>query len=207
MLRLVDQVETCLEKCKHLTAERITNGASWGLYRITMETDVQPKTLLDEITRHLNNSQVSGEITKKGKKEKITITPWRHATWAVDIIKAGDSEKDFPGDREKAQALNRWRQMQSPTLTLLDLEKTKPTDQKDKICCIDLVRPALADRSTSAHVCARRQYGRWQKQDFYREETELPDLPKFVNDLYELTEIPDTGEGTINTLSGKMAVI
>lgn len=214
MLRLVDQVETFLNDHEHVTAERITNGASWGLYRIAIEADFQPETLFDAITSHLNGRQVTCKIPKKnGEKKEITITPWRHATWAVDIIKAGDQEHDFRADREKAQALNRWRQMQTPALTLPGPEEYK-SDVKESVCDFDLVNPAFIylkeeKKAISHFVSDRRQYGRCQKQEFYEGETRLPDLQEFVNDLNDLTEIQGNSkaEEAVKSLSGKMAVI
>ncbi len=211
MLRLVDQVERLLKDHDHLTAERITNGASWGLYSITTEADLKPASLLAAINSHLNRQQVTCRIRKdNGEQEEITITPWRHATWAVNIIKAGDLEKDFRSDREKAQALNRWHQMQTPALTLpAEPKGKKKKHRQTKTCTIDLVRPAQGKETISAHVSDRRQYGRCKKQEFYKEETGLPDLQEFVNDLNQLTELPGNSEPeeAVRSLSGKMAII
>ena len=122
----------------------------------------------------------------------------RHATFVVDVIddltERKDSNADFVIHRERLLALNRWQQMQAPTLAV----PKKVTASQP--CAFDGVRPATKNSKggelISESAWIRNEYGSDQKQSLYTKETGLADLPKFVNDLDELSD--DLSQGRLH---------
>jgi hypothetical protein len=94
-------------------------------------------------------------------------------------------------------AMNRWRQMQSPSVAF-------PHQVAPLPCRTDKVRPGDCmenDAPMSTSVKVRRDYGRMQKQNFYEQETGLR-CPPFVHDLNALT-----ADESFGNLHHKMAVV
>lgn len=193
-----------LKAVKQITAlETICTGASSGIFRFECAEDT-----VEEIRRgveeHLRKVPISLDGSSTGKAAAL-----RHATFVVNVVGASDEKGDptaFDLDRERLIALNRWRQMRSPSLA----PPSKPTSAPDKkICEVDLVRPAarpgvlVGDTvcCVSESVYCRRRYGQSQKQEFYKRETQIA-LGEFVQDLDQLTDFRDKGN-----LHHKMAVI
>jgi len=136
----------------------------------------------------------------------------KHATFVVDTLPA----TNFSQDREKLLTLNRWQQMQSPTVVFPETS-TKAFDSF--VCSIDLIRPSARRANKkeimSESVYQRREYGRKEKRNFYKNEIkklsertiDLQDLLfNVVKDFTELTD--DEADGKIwGNLHAKMAVI
>ena len=180
-LRLLDSVEEI--ECKfnnRLTA--ISTGASSGLFEINASTYDDAGDIKKEIEDYINQDACL-----------------KHATFVIDILES-DGE-NFGEDREKLLAINRWRQMQSPSVAV-------PSQVSDNPCRIDMVRPALVlseykrrkNVPVSESTYYRRKYGLDRKQNFYESVTGIKS--KFVHDLDELTS--DTSRGNLHH---KMAVI
>jgi hypothetical protein len=184
-LLLLRAVERVKEK---FSLDPISTGASAGLFCCTLPESMSPDCLRKKVERYLNHED----------KEL------QHATFVVDVIDDLTERKDpnagFVIHRERLLALNRWQQMQAPTLAV---PKKVTVSQP---CAFDGVRPAAKTSprgeliSESAWV--RNKYGREQKQSLYTKETCLTDLPKFVNDLDELSD--DSSQGRLHH---KIAVI
>ena len=159
----------------------ITKGASWGLFSLDVDRD----TAL----------QIKAKVINTLAEDKN----YRHATFVVDLH-PDNGEKNYQRDRDSLQTINRWQQMQGPSLAI-------PAPEHE-VCDFDKVRPAAPEdfspkegRHISASVRCRREYGRRQRQDFYRRVTQLADLA-FTRDLGELGRDPSRG-----ILDGKIAYI
>jgi hypothetical protein len=210
LLDAVEDVEKELnEHAKSVNA--ITTGASSGLFEFDADNG---ENVRNKIETFLNNHD-----------------QLKHATFVVDVIEAED-DKEFPAKKEELIALNRWQQMQSPSLAV---PSHTTNSNSDKIACwIDMVRPATqkyTDPETkkevylSKSVDVRRKHGREQKQKLYtdlpkhlrkfKESYEAPEFKKveensawlsekpiFTNDLNEISEGKDYGN-----LHNKIAVI
>ncbi len=182
-LLLLDAVKRVEESFKFL--EPITTGASSGIFTFKADSNQEA----EKQCRFVKNLLAEDEALK-------------HATFVVDVLPASSDEDDFAMAREKLLAMNRWQQMQAPSIAV-------PVSQRDaEPCDLDMVRPTIktktgpAGKPISESVYQRRNYGKDQKQKFYKEHTGTEDLPEFVNDFSELSYDPETGN-----LHHKMAVI
>ncbi len=162
----------------------ISTGASNGLFSFLAESREKAEELQKEVVNFLT-------------KDKQL----RHATFVVDILPVGE---DFNQDKETLLAMNRWQQMQSPTVVF-----PSPHTDSNGCCGIDHVRPAIhsvkvkdKNRGVSESVYQRREYGRDQKQEFYQKQMGLNDLPPFVQSFTDLTDNQQR-----DNLHHKMAVI
>jgi CRISPR/Cas system-associated protein Cas10 (large subunit of type III CRISPR-Cas system) len=185
-LLLLNAIEEKIKKRFEQQFEAISTGASSGLFSFKIADMEKAQVLRQQVVDFLN----------RDKRLK-------HATFVVDILPVG---KTFNEDKEKVLALNRWQQMQSPTVVYPSLEGRKLIRPKRPICDIDNIRPLAKKISkkerVSESVFQRRQYGRWLKQYFYQQHTGIKKLPRFVNDLSELSYDKSRGH-----LHHKMAVI
>jgi hypothetical protein len=185
-LLLLEAVKELPSKVAGLTA--IATGASIGLFSADTDT---PDDLRKNIYHALQNCSIHSGL--------------KHATFAVDIV-AGEGKK-WGAVAQELMALNRWRQMRSPSFAI-------PSGVSDKGACeIDMARPAVKkdekgtkEIQVSDSVFLRRQFGKKQKKQFYIQETGIADLPGFVNDFSELTT-DQSGNSTFGFLNHKMAVI
>jgi len=193
-LMLLDAVDYVASKATGAKLEAVTTGASWGIFRFEAQDDAQAGRLREEAERILR-----GHLVQNGKQYELN-----HATFVVDVIKASG---DFVADREALLALNRWRQMRSPSLAI---PSQNHGDWRQWMQCeVDLVRPAVATmqgpegpKKVSASVKTRRDYGTSQKQAFYARQTRIHIGKDFSRDFTELTTDPSKGN-----LNRKMAVI
>ncbi len=168
----------------------ISTGASSGLFWFTADGYEEAVTLRDEVAGHMR-----ADLDLK------------HATFVVDVLKQSSPEEFF-SDRERLVALNRWRQMRQPSLAIPPTRPNRPNDPVGP-CEIDMIRPATAvmggperTEHVSESVKARRQYGRTQKQTFYKTHTNgVSDAAEFTQDFDELSHAP------FGNLDRKMAVI
>ncbi len=184
-LLLLEAIEKIKKQFKQL--EAISTGASSGLFSFEATDLEKAKTLKQQVVNFLNHD-----------------SKLKHATFVIDTLPTG---KTFTEDKEKLLALNRWQQMQSPTLVV---PGNNQPNTKYPLCAIDHIRPT-ANREVkkgddklivSESVFQRRNHGRKQKQDFYKRQTGLQNLHTFVSDFTELTD--DKKRGNLN---GKLAVI
>ena len=203
MLRLAEIFEALLSP---YSFSKISVGASWGLFKFETNKTLAPRAFLDDLNKRLAVYPVSYK-DNNGQEHHLYLG--EYATWVLDMAKA---DRGFQTGRNQSHALNRWRQMQSLSLTLPKQEPFKP-DIKEAVCDFDLLRPAnkllrKEEKVISRHVSTRRLYGRYQKQYFYEEETGITGL-KFTEDLNQLTRHDHKGCSSeiIGNLAGKMAVI
>lgn len=122
---------------------------------------------------------------------------YKHATFVVDLH-PNNGDQHYQKDRNRLQSLNRWQQMQAPSLAICK--------EGTKCCAIDKIRPSSTERwlkdkeegekdkgkdyvSDSVHL--RREYGRDQKQKFYEKVTGIE--AKFTNDLGTLSKFAGKG--------------
>jgi hypothetical protein len=182
-LILLDAIERLQRKLPLL--EKISTGASSGLFEIECE-GTQIKEICNQIDVQLKNDHQC-----------------KHATIVFDLI---EKTEKFLDDKERLLALNRWKQVRSPTLAIPD-----PREVNEGICSIDHVRPATTPHQNkkpiSTSVKVRREYGQLQKQRFYKNliQEELVDRLVFTFDFDQLTSLPDNNQQRI--LNHKMAVI
>ncbi len=218
MLDLVDEVKKYLEAEK-IAYQPISMGASWGLFSMQNDT-MEAAPLLTGLRNAIVRARVSIEKQKEnGRPYTLEITPWRNATFVMDIVPAADGDRHFQKNRDKVHALNRWRQMQELSLVLPEKNSSCADDPDHAVCGFDLVRPGSRwldrkeKKAISGHVSDRREYGRDQKQNFYKKQVATiknheadvsMESLEFVNDLKELTHGPTNDYGN---LAGKMAVI
>ncbi len=184
-LRLLDAIEEIKNEFKkHL--DPISTGASSGLFEVKVPS--------------LNKAQ---DIKKKIEDCLNSDSCLKHATFVIDVLESDNVNPKE--DREKLLAMNRWSQMQAPSVAVSSQTSGSP-------CIIDMVRPTgskkLAkykdkeDVSVSDSVYYRRDYGLKAKQRFYEKITGITTLPEFVYDLDTLTS--DESQGNLHH---KMAVI
>lgn len=167
--------------------EAITKGASWGLFKI----DASPHAVCG--------------LTEKVEKAFNASKCYKHATFVINLYEA-DRDEEYTSCRSKAQTLNRWQQLQKPSIAIC-------REGKD-ICTYDKVRPAEKKSSRNEYlsesVYCRRKYGKKIKQDakeFYVKRTENATLTslELTNDFNELSSCePDSKLGN---LGGKIAFI
>lgn len=195
LLKAISRVEKYLKELPLVKSlQPISTGASNGLFSFFVE---DPKE--------------ADELRKKLIKFLTEDKQLRHATFVVDILPVGT---DFNRDKETLLAMNRWQQMQSPTVVF---PSPPPRPDSNGCCGIDHVRPAIHSvkvkddkKRVSESVYQRREYGRDQKQTFYQQQTtkkgELPPLDnlpeRFVQSFTDLTDNQQR-----DNLHHKMAVI
>lgn len=163
--------------------EKISTGASSGLFELQST---------DEI-----------EQIRKSIDDLLNEDGLKHATIVCDII---ERTTDFLHDKECLITLNRWRQMQSPSVAV-----PNPNDVNEGICSIDHLRPAATFYVTpegikepiSRSALVRRSYGQNEKQKFYQKLMDEKSSEKsfFTLDFDELTS------DKRRNLDHKMAVI
>ena len=185
----------------------ITKGASWGLFRFNVENDAQ--AIL-----------VAESVREQFKKD----SEYCHATFVVDVLPIS-GENNYTTIRKKLTALNRGRQLRSPSLAVSKLPNpdvpVKITRDNGKkvfnVCELDYVRPAASigifkedeetvEKALSSSVFSRRKFGReGKRKEWYEKITGINDLPSFINDFHELA-MPSAGQD-FGKLNNKMAVI
>ena len=183
----------------------ITQGASWGLFSFQADNDKMASCIVNETYK------------------KLRIHPeYKHATIVVDAFPEGHAN-EYPKNKQRLEALNRWRQMQShsivPPHLSEDHEEKRPETldaPKKKVCQFDHVRPAFGNTlkgddhfDVSASVWYRREYGKKNKGRIWHEKQariEENTLPEFVNDFNKLS-MPYATNQDFGNLNGKMAVI
>jgi len=183
-LLLLDAVNRVSDQLNDL--KPITQGASWGLFAFQASNDHQAAKVAREVRTLLAEDE------------------YQHATFVVDVLPTGNPEV-YTTVRDRLHTLNRWRQMQSPSMALP--QQSSPSSG-DPVCELDQVRPSTGepvkvqdtDRRVSAAVRDRRCYGQKQKQKFYEKITGI--TAEYVREFDELTSNPDKGN-----LNHKMAVI
>ncbi len=190
-LLLLDAIDKIKTECP--TLQPVSTGASSGLFGFECNGADEAKTMLNRVRNILDNGAL------------------KHTTFVADIIPAS---AEFASDRKRLLALNRWQQMQAPSVAIPAEVASDPTRA---VCEVDKVRPALEqegrarDRRISRSVAVRQQYGVKEKHRFYaRELLRLGDSKvnalvqglNFTNDLNEISECPDVGN-----LNGKIALI
>lgn len=199
-LLLLDAVEKVAKQpFAGVSLTPISTGASSGLFEFTVDGDTNAERVRDEVRAFLERDDYFG-----------------HATFVVDTRVASG---DFTKDREILLAMNRWQQMQRPSVVV-------PAHNNDpavvEACAHDLTRPAtrkvhrVQNEPVSEASKCRFDFGRENKQRLYVEELEkledrsLEGLIKAINsdpepfagDLDVLTSDQDRGN-----LHHKMAVI
>lgn len=133
----------------------VKTGASAGLFELL--PGAKPEDLREHVAGYLGHHPLYG-----------------HGTFVVDVAEADG----FLAAADAALNANRWRQVQSLTLSPLGL-----ADEATRACAVDERRPAGARDIVkgepvvvSRSVAARRRHGREHKQDLYRQE--LGGLPE-----------------------------
>ncbi|MGZ8181583.1 MAG: Cas10/Cmr2 second palm domain-containing protein [Methylobacter sp.] len=173
--------------------DTISKGASWALFKLETDNEKIASTIKENIITRLN-----------AEKDDNQPNPLRHATFVVDILKKTEL---YQQDRDSLHALNRWQQMQAPSLSIpqaaeavCEFDKVRPGSEKIPVKS-DHEPNKIEEKTASPSVKMRNEYGRGQKRGkFYKDRTGL-DL-KFTSDLQELSSDPAQG-----ILNGKIAVI
>ncbi|OQX17685.1 MAG: hypothetical protein BWK76_09880 [Desulfobulbaceae bacterium A2] len=184
-LLLLDAVSR-VKKATHAghTLDPVSTGASSGLFHFTAPDDDAACKVREGVIALLRQDD-----------------DLRHATIMVEVLPA-EPDGAFLPTREKLLAVNRWRQMQAPSLAI-------PPGTGQEVCGFDLVRPARAvargpqGKPIGESSWRRHEFGRTMKQDFYAQWSGLPEekLPGFTNEFATLAN--GAGFGNLN---GKMAV-
>lgn len=183
-------------------AAAISTGASIGLFEFKANTPKVAEEKQKEIIQFLNSNP-----------------KYSHFTFVVDIWPQAESRQknSFHQEQETLLALNRFRQLQQLSLALpqqnqldfepCELEGRRPGDETITVQEND----QTVTKSVSDSVKQRHEFGRKQKQAFYRDEVGLNNDPdksikslEFSRDLHELAGDPDR---TYGVLTDKMALI
>ncbi len=178
----------------------IATGASQGVFAFDAFDDAAAALVRAKVDAFLR-----GHGALPGDMQRQAL---RHATFAVSVTPKEGS--DYAAETERLIALNRWRQMQAPSVAV-------PSDDGPEPCAWDRLRPGRHRfwddergqwryRSEATHL--RREHGRGlARTNFYTHETTTPSEPgltglAFVQDLEQLAR-----GGPSEALEGKMAVI
>ncbi|MCI5131878.1 MAG: hypothetical protein D3904_10200 [Candidatus Electrothrix sp. EH2] len=164
----------------------ITKGASWGLFQL-------------EVTE-----EEAGAI-KECVVNTLHRDGYEHATFVVDLLEGKSG--GYQQNRDKVQTLNRWQQMQAPSLAVPEVDP-----QCSGVCDFDKIRPGKEKNwlkneekeYISASVNHRRKVGRDSKQAFYERATNIKGLT-FTNEFSQISSKPP--EGVNPSLDGKIAFI
>ncbi|CAK8712534.1 hypothetical protein GMJAKD_01795 [Candidatus Electrothrix aarhusensis] len=156
---------------KALTEFTISKGASWGLFQL----EITEQEALD---------------IKKDVGTALNRGGYEHATFVVDLLE--DKGGGYQLNRDKVQALNRWQQMQAPTVAVPGFDP-----QCSGVCDFDKIRPGgekhwlkrEKKEYISLSVDCRRKFGRENKQKFYEEVTKIEGL-KFTNEFSQISSNP-----------------
>lgn len=154
----------------------ITKGASWGLF--SLECD---------------ETEAIG--LAKSAKKIVDSEEQQYASFVVSLLKTSRSRNKYQQDKERTQTLNRWQQLNTPTISY--------PSPGDHICDFDKVSPANATLGTqhiSQSAKIRREYGRTQKQTLYSNLTHHK--LSFTNDLNQISSAENKG-----ILNGKIAFL
>jgi hypothetical protein len=193
-LALLNAVDWVAERFR---LEPVTTGASAGIFRFEADGPDAAESVRAEVATFLRTHEHPFETA--GERTVQRRLSLGHATFVVDVVA---SSGDFVADREALLALNRWRQMQSPSLALAGGATSSA------VCGVDRRRPAAVGlrgpdgEPVSESVYQRWQYGRSQKQRFYEDLTGVSFEMGFSQSFEELTDDPGRGN-----LHGKMAVL
>ncbi|HIP83251.1 MAG TPA: hypothetical protein EYH19_06720 [Desulfocapsa sulfexigens] len=162
----------------------ISTGASSGLFSFSVADD-------------------AGAVKVKEEAEEFFYDhkELRHATFVVDVL---PYDEEFKLIRESSLALNRWQQMQSLSLKVPENDSTKG------VCEHDFIRPAdpvetgpkkktkenkEAGTRISTSAFLRHEYGRKQKQNYYKDYTKgIVNPPEFTNNFEELSANKEMGD-------------
>lgn len=177
--------------------EAISLGASSGVFRFEVPADDQKAISAEQIRQEVESFLAKDEL--------------EHATFVVDVC---PTSGDFRRDLETVTALNRFRQMRSPSLVFPASRHAGAPVRLRDVCQIDLVRPIGGSMRApkgegdekgrlwvSSSVETRRLYGQEQKQSFYADELGDGVSRRFTLDFGELAADKD------ESLHHKMAVI
>ncbi len=198
LLNSVDWLEQNIKR-QHITLDKISSGASFGLFRFEANSDGEA-------------SQVAAQARETFNYDKR----YKHATLTIAVQPVGEPEA-YQHTRSRLEAISRWQQMQSPSVAMPDPNE----DEVKGVCEFDRVRPAtgfpvalIRDNgdeeealiSTACHarwVEDGKENRPWvtDKDGFYKKHTGIDGL-KFTTDLHALAQGTDYGN-----LHNKMAVI
>ena len=167
--------------------ERISTGASIGLYSFTSE---DPEAIQQQVTDSLN-------------------TTYPYLTFVVDTEPY--TNKNFKQAHEKIIAKNRFRQFQQSTIhtpKIIDQPSSNGCCEMSQLHPIDSIPEKVKDKNVSASSRERFKQGRKLRQQFYQQELGLSpsDNYHFTDDLTELTKA-DSHTQNFSNLNDKMAVI
>lgn len=186
-IMMLDVITKIKESCEE-TLETISTGASAGLFRLIDSSKLQ------EVKKQIN--------------QIIDKEPYCYGTFVINEV----HNEDFRTAEVKAIALNRWQQMQTLSFSTNGLAHST-----NGVCAIDELRPANTDfyhsesdkLSISDSVCKRRDYGKKQKQAFYRSVVSDDVFAKkqinFTNSFEDICTSPLVDVSS-NNLVGKIAV-
>lgn len=176
---------------RHFNLDPIHVGASIGLFGFE------------------SNSEDDASRLRDGVDQSLRAHPdYRHCTFVVDWTPATG---DFGRDEETLKAMNRWRQMRSPSIALPD-----PLEGAG-ICEETKTHPTRPAQKASVSVEARRTVGRDRKQSFIygkldrlaRQRTQ--DNPAagctFADNFESLSTLSGENRDALGALDRKMAVI
>ncbi|WP_457671105.1 Cas10/Cmr2 second palm domain-containing protein [Thiolapillus sp.] len=182
-----------LKKC---SVQAIRRGGSIALLKLEQLTKDEAGTLRDAILKWLQGKDGSADEKLRAVLEQtgfcVSIIPVDEANDATDATVL-----------EKLTAMNRFEQLQSPSLHMGDLQaSTSGTGT----CHYNGFRPAKGNDQAISHTVHKRfSYGKEQKQAFINAEIETQERYDFVNSLEDLSLNP--GHGISTSLAGKMAVL
>ncbi len=152
----------------------ITKGASWGLFNLRVATEEQGRPIYARVSQLFKNEP-----------------HYKHATFVVDLH-ANTGDDSYQKDRDRLQTINRWQQMQAPSLAIYHsgltscaVDKTRPADEPKRYVKDD------KKEFVSESVFQRREYGRKQKQKFYKKVTNID--ARYTQDLSTLSQSKDKG--------------
>lgn len=209
-LMLLNSVDWLAEEITNPKLDKITAGASWGLFAFNADNDYRAGQVVAQVRTAFN------------KDER-----YKHSTITVATLPAGEA-KNYPMTRGRLEALSRWEQMQSPSVAI------PGTEGKIRgVCELDTLRPAVEEiqlRREDAEPEAKRKSVsqsvrvRWvedgrerepkdkeiDRLGFYEKRTNIRDL-KFTRNLHDLAEAAKNRnlepQQNFGNLEGKMAVI
>ena len=159
----------------------IATGASIALFVFEAESSDAAQKVRDQVAQTLLNAELEFKSPDHGSNDRDKL-PLSHGTFVIDVAKVkAEEESAYQQAEQRATAANRWRQLQSPSLSLDGLWASCQNDadeaRKKEHCEFDRVRPVSCfeqlngkKRAFSKSTHDRWRYGRGARGQFYANE-------------------------------------
>ncbi len=201
-LMLLYAVHQLADQLPHLSLTPVSTGASIGLFTFDAADDDAAEVVAEQVRRHFRDGTL--EYPLNDAASKWGHLPLRYGTFVVDVETVGDRAGDSV---ELVTAANRWRQWQEPTVSFAGLWEHAIAE-----CWQNCVRPATrglhlpkdSQHDVCESVLKRHEYGRGQRQRFYRDLIGV--RAEFTDTFEHISSRDDLDKSHLQPTHNKLAV-